>query len=680
MSPDLSKPYGATITLPKEWGVILVAFLALFVKLASDHLWGIFSFAIFQFKATQTPQDDVYHQVQVVLRNVGSSTALLWELVTTAFARKGAKVQTFRRIALLLLLASIHAVGFYIASGLVSQFVAAKEDIVLVNTKACGWQADPMLTNLDNDETFEAANALVVMARSGYRRAASYARACYGKFDENSTPCNIYANETINYKTTRDVQCPFGDNICKGSGIAFDTGYMDSRLLGLNTKKEDSVSIRKTLMCTPIDDERFTTGFHDLPQEVSRPLGINEAMSIIEYKFGRNPEMGELFDKDNTTFVLTNLTVEYRDTPYSLSWVTDFPYTNRPDQTTLFMPVPALASNASDLYLIGLMNKVYYREPVRDPLFRATTESKGVNSFGLPDFYGADKKRPFSFVGCRESYEFCTASANGGRQCSDQLSLYALENNTALELTPPQEAAYSLLWKILWGGQLNFVLGLTGKEILVANNYLWDGGFDLGLSANLPDNQWEKEAENWMNTTLAYMQGSFVTFARPSEFQVGSGISSLKHIVAPTDPEIKQLCGKILAKSQAHMSFSSLYMGLTIALSSLVVIINSFLSSITASIQKKRGLGLYKRLEWIETGKLQLQRMAAEGRGFGPWVGLDQNIPQMRNRKQLFNLTEHSLTQVKQGRELDEGSLWMAGSPVQGDTKSGYMSVNSHVA
>jgi hypothetical protein len=146
-----------------------------------------------------------------------------------------------------------------------------------------------------------------------------------------------------------------------------------------------------------------------------------------------------------------------------------------------------------------------------------------------------------------------------------------------------------------------------------------------------------------MNTSLAVMQRSAASFARPNEFDAGSGISSLQHIVEPTDPSMRLICHRVKIRSAEFTSFSVLRLSLIVAFGILIMSANGLIPVLTAAWQRRTGQGGYKRLEWIESKTFQLQRMAAEGRGTGPWEGKDADVPVLSEGGYRFNLTSQSL-------------------------------------
>jgi len=148
---------------------------------------------------------------------------------------------------------------------------------------------------------------------------------------------------------------------------------------------------------------------------------------------------------------------------------------------------------------------------------------------------------------------------------------------------------------------------------------------------------------NWMNTSLATLQSATYNFARPYQFDVGPGIPSLQYIMEPDNPDLQLLCSKIKFHSGAHTSFSVLGLFLILGISLFIIALNVSLPALVSVFQQRSGRGLHKRLEWIETSALQLQRMAAEGRGIGPWNGRENEVPTLAEFGRLFNLTAQSL-------------------------------------
>ncbi|KAH7130676.1 hypothetical protein B0J11DRAFT_504435 [Dendryphion nanum] len=652
--------FRSTLTIPTEWSLILVGFFTLYIKYSSGSLWGTIRFVLHQLKATPKLQDDLYHQTQVVLRNTESESTFINGLIQVGWAHQGSRFKAYRRSFFLLLLAVVYGLGFGLVGALNSRLITAHDSSVLSLSKNCGWLHAGNQFNLSRleDKDFEAANALVVMTRNNYRKSATYSRTCYGRDSENtnSTTCKTYVHTTLPYSTQRSAPCPFADKACNGTAITFDTGYLRSdEHLGINTSPENALSVRKILTCAPIAGERYTDGWLPIPAQLAATTFYDADAQWKPYAFGLSARLSGSFMIRNYTFINDDVLSKFGDQPYSLGWVTnniDIP----PEllwQMTPFSPIDDLRNKTADLQVIGITNRNVYRQPINDPWFQAdncTTDPTGMLTVTCVS------SNPQAFLGCHEQYSFCKGLSADSQSCTPltgifphapaDISLTTASQRTLkanLQLNPTQNAIYDLLWNILWASQLNFQLGFIGQENLIAQEYLWDGGFGFRISANLSPNHWQTEVENWMNTTLAAIQRGTAVFARPASYDLTAGTSSLQFITKPTNNEIAKLCHKVRVRNAGQTSFSVFNMALIIALGLLCIFSDLYLSRLVACVQESTGRGLHKKLEWAESSSFQLQRMAAEGRGVGPWRGKEDEVPRLEDPGQLFNLTGVSL-------------------------------------
>ncbi|KAF2790202.1 hypothetical protein K505DRAFT_251716 [Melanomma pulvis-pyrius CBS 109.77] len=623
---------GSTLTLPSQWALIMSGFLALFVKLVGGYLWETICFVIHQTKASLKSHDDIHHQTQLILRNTEHESTFIWKLIKVGLAHKGARLEASRRSFLLVILALVHGLGIWAAGGLSSRFIAGSDEVQTIST-TCGWMQEPSFDNV-TDKVWDAANALVVMARYRYQKSASYSRSCYGESGRDSTTCRTYLQPSLPYSVNFSSPCPFDEKICNGPAITLDTGFLRSdQHLGINTLPEDSISLRKKLICAPLAGEKYTDGW--------MPPGNHsyDKSPWKGYKFGRFLENTGPW---NYTFALSRAWLATGDQPYNLMWATAF-LNYHGDQSTPFDPIPELQSSDSDTIVISLANRILYRTAVSDPWFNAQNCTYAIydNSTGGNIPNGCASTNALSFLGCQERYQFCTYNQ---ATCTPFTGLYSISSAADLSpsLTATQKAVFQLYWKLAWATQLNFQLGFIGRENLAALDYLWDGGFGFDISATLPADHWHREVRNWMNTTLAAAQLLTLSFARAPEFDVGPGLSTLKYVVPPSSAAEVMLCSKMKARSRQHTSFSVLGLFALLGIGLLLIVVNLMLPKAVAGIQSRMGRGLHKRLEWIESSGFQLQRMAAEGRGIGPWEGRDQDVPRLLGERG-FSLTEGSL-------------------------------------
>lgn len=232
----------------------------------------------------------MYHQYQLVLKNTESESSFIWTLIKIGMAHRGARFEAYRRSLFLITIAVIHGAGFWAASGLSSRFIAGSNEVQTVASK-CGWSREPSLGDLRNDADFEAANALVVMARYSYRKSAAYARQCYTKSgtSSDSITCDSHVEATLPYEVRYSESCPFDEKICKPKtkAITVGTGFIRSNdHLGINTDAKDSIIARKTLTCIPLDGEKYTDGWLPVPPDQNTSWG---GTLIKGYKFGPVP-------------------------------------------------------------------------------------------------------------------------------------------------------------------------------------------------------------------------------------------------------------------------------------------------------------------------------------------------------------------------------------------------------
>lgn len=298
---------------------------------------------------------------------------------------------------------------------------------------------------------------------------------------------------------------------------------------------------------------------------------------------------------------------------------------------------------------MGLQNVAYYIAEVRDPWFQAVKSGVDPNYGAL--YYSTN---PLSFLSCIEQYQICTK-----HDCTALTGLYDMKKSDlpSLKKNSLQNATYDLLWNAIRGAQIRYTNQVLGRSILLANDNLW--GYVKWISAPLPDKQWQSEAINMHNISMAALQRRVVEYASPTDFQVRPGTSSLSNISPPDTEAARSLCSKIKIRTAAYTSFSVLGISLIISLTIFLVALNMSLVTIVDKVKKRWTREEYKSLEWTETGAFQLHRMASEGRGIGPWGGKKGDIPKTEKPGLSFSLTGLSITDVSGGKdEKKSGRVW----------------------
>lgn len=226
------------------------------------------------------------------------------------------------------MLAMVHAAGIGALGGLSSRFIAGS-DAVLAVKGTCGWMDEvaqntsvELSDELKDPQKFATFNGLVVMARYGYRRGASYARSCYAQTSDNSSnACEIYTRPTLPYNVSLSEPCPFNDKVCNGTAMMADMdGIRSDTDLGINTAPESAVTLRQTWTCVPVDAQPFATPWgtaDELNMNISSSGNWNENIPRDEermcYKIGT--------DETSTTpylFCLTKNALKYGDAAYDI--------------------------------------------------------------------------------------------------------------------------------------------------------------------------------------------------------------------------------------------------------------------------------------------------------------------------------------------------------------------------
>jgi hypothetical protein len=321
-----------------------------------------------------------------------------------------------------------------------------------------------------------------------------------------------------------------------------------------------------------------------------------------------------------------------------------------------FSPINDLQNITADTTVIGLINRNTFESSVSDPWFRA--DNCTYTTGGFPPL-SCEAPNPLSFLGCQEQYQFCKVTSSsadlaGGSpgNCTPLAGLFTLFPDLLFVKGPPwngttlqgmnhvQRAVYYFLAKLLSTSQLHWQLGFIGHENLVATDMIWDGGFAYDMSAGLPSNQWEIEAMNWMNVSLSNMQRGAVAFSRPSHSTMAIANSSSLYIEKPKDPQLRALCSKIKMLSAKHTSFSVAGLTATIAFGLFCIMTSYAIRPFLAWLQRRTGHGFYKSQEWTEFSIFQLYRMAAEGKGVGPWRAKEGDVPTLVDSDLRFSFAD----------------------------------------
>jgi hypothetical protein len=101
----------------------------------------------------------------------------------------------------------------------------------------------------------------------------SYYKSCYEN-DPSTQWCGLFVDEDLHVNVTEGVECPFVGAVCalrENPAISLDTGYIDSKILGINSRHRPF--FRRRSICAPL----VTDGYYTLE--------FNSTTSFYSIKF-----------------------------------------------------------------------------------------------------------------------------------------------------------------------------------------------------------------------------------------------------------------------------------------------------------------------------------------------------------------------------------------------------------
>ena len=125
---------GVTLTLTRENGAYLTAFLALFVHISGASFWRLACFIIFRARSRPELDDEIALQQQRVLRNTQSATGALRNVLRIVL-----RSRNLRKSAWLLFLAGLNFVCFFLAGIFSSRVTSTTSDVLLKPTHCGRW-------------------------------------------------------------------------------------------------------------------------------------------------------------------------------------------------------------------------------------------------------------------------------------------------------------------------------------------------------------------------------------------------------------------------------------------------------------------------------------------------------------------------------------------------------------
>ena len=255
--------HGATLTLTRQDGNLVIAFVAFFVAFVGTRFWRLTFLALHYIYSREEARDGIHHQRQVFLRNVPNAEAAVGTLAAIAVAWGKVAKQVWMRLFPVIGLAIAWIMGFTLAGGFSSRIAAFANNEVLLSGANCGVvQSDYGLTSFTNTAGPLIAQALVA--------AESYARLCYTSSPTPSVSCGTYVKkQLVPAVVDTNASCPFDGKICKRplGNLFLDTGLLDTHHdFGRNSPPNQRIQYRRTLHCGPLATEGYRFRRYDSPE------------------------------------------------------------------------------------------------------------------------------------------------------------------------------------------------------------------------------------------------------------------------------------------------------------------------------------------------------------------------------------------------------------------------------
>lgn len=283
--------FGATLTLSRSDGSLLIAFLAFFVALVGTRLWRLLCLALHSAYSTHLPRDALHHQRQAFLRNTPAAEQGLFTLLGMGKAWRQAKASSLMiRLLPLLLLAVACTVGFTLASGYSSRVAIAQGSSVLLQGNRCGYMDYVPDENgtIAGGMDFDLYEQVYIPSESrDLSSAENYARQCYGLdgaqsgSESGTLSCSIFVKRSLPPAVVdANATCPYDKTICVDphNNLVIDTGYLDSHDdFGLNAPVQERFQYRRKIQCAPLVTEGYKTQFN-----------TSSERSYTRYQYGKN--------------------------------------------------------------------------------------------------------------------------------------------------------------------------------------------------------------------------------------------------------------------------------------------------------------------------------------------------------------------------------------------------------
>ncbi|KAI0444191.1 hypothetical protein F4803DRAFT_561064 [Xylaria telfairii] len=656
--------FGATLTLTRQQGSLLISFTAFFVTIVASRFWMAACLVFHRCFSTTETRDALHHQRQAIFRNSSSAGSGLWSLIQLSYAwRRSARRRLFRTLPSIFF-SAFCLVFFTVASGFSSSISTAVGDEVLVDATNCGL---PQIAQLSSDELV---TTIYPWVASLTNNAANYAHQVYSPSGSGIFDDTIFIKRKLATTTNREAPCPFRSDLCRSrsSNLILDSGYQDARNdFGINLRKEQSFQIRQVLHCAPL----VTEGHKEQIESIQ--------MNYTQYNYGPRYLGNSSALQPNYTLIIKDVDTQYIPETsqnlfngYGLTLIVSLTSEGETvDFIGGFKAQHGLHRPDADIYLVFLSgNGVKTPVPANDPWYRSTMPlGNRIGTTGKNDntsAYGTEEAA--SPLACAYQFQLCKGPSGGNRSCgplgstSDAwegaATLFGVQEadlsryksfDSLIAAYADNEDASRYIW--LTSIQSNYPRSIT-RPILTLGYQSLDSykAYLSGVQTRIAADQWKLDVMSWWNISLALQQASFVDSA-----------------FGPTDPDTnkfkknatnrgqKSICENQKILSTRYMSMSLFGLYFTYIVGVLVIIVSYLLEPILTYAQRRWRYREYENLEWISNGTLNLQRLAYDQSGLGNWSNCNDSIPITKANELLGSLDLTDLEHPKLSRSSTSG-------------------------
>ncbi|KAF2142305.1 uncharacterized protein K452DRAFT_297623 [Aplosporella prunicola CBS 121167] len=606
--------FGATLTLNRRDGALLIAFIALFVTLIGTSFWRLICYAFHYYRSTESPRDGLHHQIQATLRNAANGTSGAWNLISILNAWKRESKQPYRRVLPLLILTVVIISAFAAASGFSSR-ISSMGSEVLIRSNYCG-----MMYVTKDESISDLYTVIAPYARQRDIAHTNYASQCYNH--SNPESCSMYVKNRLRVETTRNASCPFGGDICTrpNNSLILDSGLINLHDdLGVNLPSSQHIYFRYKTQCSPLKVEPYQT-LHNHTSE-------SGTTTLARYHYG---EQATRYSYNR------NFTYEYWANSTRLD---DGPATNADytvshrkacrgngtyhDTSSTFYPIPELAYPDADIALVFLSaNEIEFAQEISDDWYAAHQPSNSTRTSlwlgNNQELRTYKQDTPVSVLACASQKQWCLADGT----CTPLSSEIDVKGPAESLAGDDDDVKSKLLYWVVGATMqsepsLESIISSLGSQALTSRTSLFDG-----VQGPLPGRQWQHEVESWFNIALARIQATYVDIA------IGSADEAVaRHIKRPKNKQERYLCNNQKIRSTVYTNISLFGLILILSIGTIIILLSNFIETLVSFILRRRRADIYAHLEWGVNETLQLQRLAHEGVGLGQWKKCGDMVP-----------------------------------------------------